>query len=81
MDTVSPDEARDRLDALLQQVAASHEPVMIAGEGASAVLIAEGDWRAVQETLHILSSPEVRESILEGMATPVEECDDECEFW
>ena len=81
METVSPDEARGRLDELLRQVAVSHEPVVIVGEGASAVLIAEEDWRAVQETLHILSSPDVRESILEGMATPVEECDDECEFW
>jgi antitoxin YefM len=81
MDTVPADEARDLLVKLLDQVAESHEPVLITGERAKAVLVAEDDWRAVQETLHVLSSPDVRDSILEGMATPVEACDDECGFW
>jgi PHD/YefM family antitoxin component YafN of YafNO toxin-antitoxin module len=39
--------------------------------------VSEDDWRAIQETLHLLSIPGMRESILEGLATPVEECDDE----
>jgi antitoxin YefM len=33
-------------------------------------LIAESDWNAIQETLHLLSIPGMRESIKEGMATP-----------
>jgi antitoxin YefM len=38
------------------------------------VLVAEEDWRAVQETLHLLSVPGMRESIVDGMKTPVGEC-------
>ena len=41
------------------------------------MLVAEDDWRAIQETLHLLSIPGMRESIREGMATPVEELDDD----
>ena len=39
--------------------------------GATPVLLSEGDWRSIQETLHLVSIPGMRESILEGMATDV----------
>jgi len=44
------------------------------------VLISEEDWEAIQETLYLLSVPGMRESIREGMNTPVEECDEELEW-
>ncbi len=62
------------LQELLAEAAASHEPIRITGDGADAVLVSEEDWRAVQETLHLLSVPGMRESIRDGMATPVSEC-------
>ena len=71
MTSITATEARKRLYKLLDEVAASHEPVEITGRRVSAVLVSEDDWRAVQETLHLLSIPGMRESILEGMATPV----------
>lgn len=42
-------EARKHLATVLDRVAASHEPVQIAGKRHSAVLIAEEDWWALQE--------------------------------
>lgn len=80
MTTLTATEARKQLYGLLDSVAASHEPVQIAGKRNSAVLIAEEDWRAIQETLYLTSIPEMRESILEGMATPIDECDEELEW-
>ena len=44
------------------------------------MLISEDDWRAVQETLYLVSLPGMRESILEGMATPVDQLDDELDW-
>ena len=32
------------------------------------------DWRAIQETLYLLSIPGMRASIRKGMATPVKKC-------
>jgi antitoxin YefM len=69
--SVTATEARKKLYKLLDDVAASHEPIEITGKRANAVLVSEDDWRAVQETLHLLSIPGMRESILEGIATPV----------
>ncbi len=74
MSTVNATHARANLYSLLEQVAESHEPIQITSKRGNAVLIAEEDWRSVQETLYLLSIPGMRESIVEGMETPVEEC-------
>jgi antitoxin YefM len=74
MSTISATKARANLYALLDAVAASHEPLHIAGKRSTGVLISESDWNAIQETLYLLSIPGMRESIRKGMKTPVEKC-------
>jgi PHD/YefM family antitoxin component YafN of YafNO toxin-antitoxin module len=44
------------------------------------VLVSEEDWRAVQETLYLVSIPGMRESILEGMTTPADELEDKLDW-
>jgi prevent-host-death family protein len=63
MTTLTASQARARLYKLLDQAAASHEPIQITGKRANAVLVSEDDWRAIQETLNLLSIPGMRESI------------------
>jgi antitoxin YefM len=46
----------------------------------NAVLLAEADWNAINETLHLLSMPGMRESIREGLETSIEECDREIDW-
>ena len=77
MATVSGTEARRRLYALIDEVGQPHEPVKITGKRGNAVLLSEDDWRAIQETLHLVSIPGMRESILEGMAAEVSELSSE----
>ena len=80
MSTLTATEARKRLYALVDDVAESHEPIQIIGKRNSAVLVSEDDWRAIQETLYLSSIPEMRESIREGLKTPVEECEEELDW-
>ncbi len=80
MISVTTTEARKSLYRLLDQVQESHEPVQITGRRGNAVLVSEDDWRAVQETLHLLSVPGMRKSIVEGMATPADELADELDW-
>ncbi len=80
MTAISATEARKRLYKLIDEVSASHEPVEITGPRSSAVLVPEEDWRAIQETLHLVAIPGMRESIREGMATPVDELEDELDW-
>lgn len=74
MTTLSATEARKFLYNLVDDVALSHDPIQIVGKRHSAVLISEEDWRAIQETLYLTSIPGMRESILKGLKTPVDEC-------
>ena len=77
MTTFSTSEARKRLYNLIDEVKKTHEPVQIVGKRNSAILIAEEDWRAIQETLYLTSIPGMRESIKEGLKTPIEETSEE----
>lgn len=77
MPTITATEARTTLYTLLDEVANTHEPILITGKRNNGVLISEDDWRAINETLYLLSIPGMRESIKEGMDTPIDECSDE----
>jgi antitoxin YefM len=74
MDSISAAEAGEKLPLLIGRTTEAHSPVLITGERGNAVLLSEEDWNAIQETLHLLSLPGMRESIREGMATPIEQC-------
>lgn len=74
MATLTASEARSKLYRLIDETAASHQPILITGKRANAVLVSEEDWRAMQETIYLLSVPGMRESVREGLGTPVEEC-------
>jgi len=80
MTSITATEARKKLYTLLDDVADSHEPVRIAGKRNSAVLVAENDWRAIQETLYLTSIPGMRDSIIKGLKTPVEKCKKELDW-
>jgi len=74
MTTHTASEARANLYRLIDEAASSHEPILITGKRHNAVLVSEEDWAAIQETLHLLSIPGMRDTIREGLLTPVEEC-------
>ena len=80
MPAVSASEARANLYRLIDEVATSHDPLFITGKRGNAVLLSEADWNAIQETLHLVSIPGMRESIREGMDTPVDECDKDLDW-
>lgn len=72
--------AQQQLQDLIDSVNQSHQPVVIAGQTHNAVLLSETDWTSIQETLYLLSMPGMRESIREGMETPIEECERELDW-
>jgi antitoxin YefM len=71
MQILNVTEARTKLYKLVDEASLSHEPCIIKGKRHNAVLIAEEDWRNIQETLYLLSIPGMRESIREGLDTPI----------
>ena len=71
MRSLSITEARKNIYKLINQASDSHEPIQITGKHHNAVLVSEDDWRAIQETIYLLSIPRMRESIIDGIKTPL----------
>lgn len=80
MKSVTATEARKTLYRLLDEVAVTSQPVQITGRRTSAVLVSEEDWRALEETVYLMSIPGMAESIREGMKAPIEECVEELDW-
>lgn len=80
MKTISVTRARSNLYKLIDKTKESHEPIQITGKRSNAVIISEDDWRAIEETLFLLSIPNMRKSIIKGLETPMNECSEELDW-
>ena len=61
----------------VEQTIRYNEPLNISTKEGNAVLLSEEDYSGIMETLYIVSMPGMREKIMEGMSTPLEDCVDE----
>ena len=80
MKTLSITEARKKIYKLIDQATETHEPIQITGKRNNAVLVSEEDWRSIQETLYLTSIPGMRESIIDGIKSPLSETSEELEW-
>ena len=78
--TLNATDARSKLYNLIDETASTHEPILITGKRTNAVLLSESDWKAINETLHLLSIPGMKESIKEGMAEKLSESSEELDW-
>jgi len=72
--------ARKDLYRIVESVNESHEPIHITGKKNSAVLVGEDDWKSIEETLYLSSIPGMRESIIDGMKTPIEKLESDLDW-
>ena len=80
MKTLSITEARKNIYKLIDQASETHEPIQITGKRSNAVLVSEEDWRSIQETLYLTSIPGMRESIIDGIKSPLSESSEKLEW-
>ncbi|MEG4421074.1 type II toxin-antitoxin system prevent-host-death family antitoxin [Microcoleus sp. LAD1_D5] len=73
-------EAQQQLQQSIAPMSQSLQPIAIAGQTSNTVLFCESDSASVEETLYLLSVAGMRESIREGLATPIEDCDRSLEW-
>ncbi|CAN5638880.1 hypothetical protein BH24ACI2_BH24ACI2_02070 [soil metagenome] len=77
---ITASQAKDKIQSLIDETAESHRPILITAEPHNAVLLSEEDWKALQETLHLLSVSGMRESIVEWLNSSDDEFLSEEEF-
>jgi len=80
MKTINATRARTSIYKLIDDANESNEPIQITGKRGNAVIVSEDNWISIQETLHLLSVPGMRESIIESLKTTVDECSDKLDW-
>jgi prevent-host-death family protein len=66
LETFEASKVKD-ISELIDDTAESHRPILITAENNNAVLMSEEDFNSMQETLHLVSVPGMRDSIVEGL--------------
>ena len=70
MNTISVNQFRDNLKAVVEQIADQHEPVKVTDStGQDFVVISAVDWEREQETLHVLQNKDLMQQIADSMQT------------
>jgi len=70
---------RKDLFSILEQTIKFNEPINISTKYGNAVVISEEDYNGLMETLYLSSVPGIKESIVEGLNTPIAKCVPESE--
>ena len=80
MKTINATRARTSIYKLIDDANESNEPIQITGKRGNAIIISEDNWRAIEETLYLISIPGMRESIIDGLETSIEDCSEELDW-
>ena len=65
---------RKNLFSMLEQAIRFNEPVNVSTKDGNAVILSEEDYNSLTETLYLSSIPGMRQTIQEGLNTPVPGC-------
>jgi len=66
--------AQKDFNSILDTVITQGDTVSIATDGGAAILVNQEEWNSIVETVYLQSIPGMTESIMEGKATPINEC-------
>jgi len=66
--------AQKNFTTILDSVIRQGDTISIATDDGAAMLVNQDDWYGMLETLYLQSIPGMKESIMEGKATPLDEC-------
>lgn len=73
---------RKNLFEYINQAVEFNDVINVNTKKGNAVIISEDDYNGLMETLYLSSNPAVKQEIVDGMKTPVEDCipEDEVEW-
>ena len=72
---------RKNIFSMLEQTIKFNEPISVSTKNGNAVILSEKDYNGLMETLYLSSVPAMKEKIIEGLHTPLNECLPENEVW
>lgn len=72
--TTSITALRKNLYSMIESAIRFNEPINIVTRSGNAVIVSEDEYNSLLETVHLLSIPGMKEKLLNGKSTPVDEC-------
>lgn len=71
---------RDNLSEMIDKLIKSNEQLKVTTEMGNVVVLSEGEYNGIMETLRIYSNPQEKEKIIEGLHTTIDNCVSEDEI-
>lgn len=65
---------RNNIFDYINQAVEFNDVININTKNGNAVVMSEEDYNGIMETLYLSSNPKVKEEIIKGASTPIEEC-------
>jgi PHD/YefM family antitoxin component YafN of YafNO toxin-antitoxin module len=65
---------RKSIFSILEQTIKHNDIISVNTKAGNAVIMSEDDYNGLMETLHLSSIPKMKETIAEGLKTPLSEC-------
>ena len=59
---------------LLEQTIKYNEPINVSTKNGNAIVLSEEDYNGLMETIYLLSVPGMKEKLIDGKDTPLEDC-------
>lgn len=75
MDVVNVTKARKDLYNIVDNLDTTG-PVIITSKDVQSIIVSKKEWEEMQETIYLLSDPDMMQAIREARETPVEEMED-----
>ena len=71
---------RKNIFAMLEQTIKYNEPLSVSTKSGSVVVLSEEDYRGLTESLYLSSVPGMKEKLIDGKKTPLNDCVPESEI-
>ena len=71
---------RKNIFAMLEQTIKYNEPLSVSTKSGSVVVLSEEDYRGLTESLYLSSVPGMKEKLIDGKNTPLDDCVPESEI-
>ena len=74
MSIINATSARNNFFKIIEEALNTHKPITVTGKNGNIIIISEEDYAAMQETMYLNNIPGMREKIIKGLNTPLDEC-------
>lgn len=74
MSILNATSARNNFFRIIDEALTTHKPATVTGKSGNVIIISEEDYNSIQETMYLCGISGMREKIVKGLKTPLDEC-------